>query len=529
MSTIIASLLLATAPPVPPGAPAVEARMEAREDGMAVEYQYSGPQDRLRLARPMDGRIDRVTLDGATGRFTDGEAWCGEGCTFEGALLHRWAPSASAYPDFVDAGACGLFVDVSAFAPVDALTGTPLPVRFTVGEAVVEPTGEAPQYAALRAPERAPVCAQAPVIAEDRLAASAARMAADYGLIFGALKDGAPRVITAGRTLPQRGRGGLRGAAAGDDLVFLFHEPGAEPAPEMVLGVLSHEIAHLWIGRRARMHPQFEQAWFYEGAAEYLSLKQRLRIETASQETVLAELSRHLSACLSALDTARLLLVGSTQAGGFPYNCGTLVALYVDQAARRAGSSFEAALADMVADPVFQAGQASGLDVVEGFSAHMSVSDARGLADIILAPVANKRARVLALLSQAGLGEEAGAGRAPAPDYLAGVAARHVLSQLCPAGEGAFSLDRGVILELSSRCEGPAGTSELTAVDGADLRAAPQAALDALAAACARGDDLRLGLGASELTAACGSPLPDYFKGFALNAAFAIRVLTAGP
>ena len=118
-----------------------------------------------------------MRLDGAAARLQGGAAGCGDACRFTEAELHRFAPGPRAYPDFIDAGACGLWADVSAYAPMDPHTGKPVEGRFTIGGRVIELSGEAPQYVAVRAPERAPVCADVAVMAEDRLGASAARMA----------------------------------------------------------------------------------------------------------------------------------------------------------------------------------------------------------------------------------------------------------------------------------------------------------------------------------------------------------------
>jgi hypothetical protein len=470
--------------------------------------------------------VDRVHLDGAPGRLSAGLAGCGPDCRFTSAALHRYAASARAYPEIIDAGACGLFADLSAFAPVDPATGEILPVRFQLGDRTVRPSGDAPEYAVVRAPDRTLVCAQTTLMAEDRLAASAARMADDYGAVFGHLPVGAPRLIVTTAPGPAPGRGGLRGVAAGDDLVFLFVEPGANPAAERALAVLSHEIAHLWIGRRARLHPQFEQAWIYEGAAEYLSLKQSLRIDLLDDAAALDTLARHASACLAALDTARLLLNGSTQTGGFAYHCGTLVAFYADQAMQLAGSRFEAAMADLVAGRRFRAGEASALDVLGVLSAHMDANAEAALRHVFLADIPEKRTRVLAALAAAGLGVERRGGEPAPAAYLARVAADHVLANLCPAGAGAVRVEDGLILELSPDCDGPAGTSELVSINGADPRRAPYAALDVLDTACGSDGAARIGLGEEVYEIACAAPLPAYFDGFALDRARALSVLS---
>jgi len=540
----LASLALAAAPEsgAPVGAaqadtaPAVvvEARLHAHETGVAARYRFADPARRLRLAAPVHEARDRVRLDGAPARLGAGGADCGADCRFAEAELLRYAPSPGGYPEFIQAGACGLWADVSAFAPLNPDTGEALTSRMIVDGRDIALSGDAPQYVALRAPERGPACADTPMMAEDRLAANAARMAADYGLIFGRLAGGAPRVIAAdqdalGAALG-RGRKGVRGAAAGDDLVFLFAPAGPAPDAARVLGVLSHEIAHLWIGRQARLHPQFEQSWIIEGAAEYLSLKQLLRIEAAREADVLGELSRHINFCLSALETGRLLLNGSTRTGAFPYNCGTMAAFYADAAARKAGSSFEAAMADIVADPAFRGAQASALDYLATLGAHMGETAEARFADIILAPVDAKQARVAALLEDAGLGAAGDAGAAGAEaSYLTAVLARHALALLCPDGAGGFRLDEGIVLDLSPACAGPAGTSVLQQVAGLDAMQRPAEALEAIAARCRSGETAALHLGGQTLQAQCTRAMPDYFRGFALDAGRALEILSAAP
>ncbi|MGJ3231645.1 MAG: hypothetical protein ACFE0P_07600 [Oceanicaulis sp.] len=522
-SALLTSLALAIAQaPAAPAAPAAEVSLEAGDPGIAAHYRFSQPADRLRLGAPLHGSLDRVTLDGADGRLSGGEGRCGEACEFTGARLHRFAPSRRAYPEFIEAGACGLWAELSAFAPIDPVTGDLQAGAMTLGGREIALTGEAPQYAAVRTPERGPACAAVPVLAEDRLAASAARMSADYGTMFGHL-PGPPRLILAERTRADARP--VSGAAAGDDLIFLFADPDA--APQDVLGVLSHEIAHLWIGRRARLHPQFEQAWIYEGAAEYLSLKQRLRIEAAEPDKVAAELERHAGGCLAAIDDHRLTLNRSSAEGPFPYHCGTLTAFYADQAMQAAGSSFEAAIADMVADPAFKSADASALEFVDILGAHMGAREESVLREVVLADRPNKQARFLSLLSEAGLGEE-GAADGPAPAHLAAAAARHVTETLCPAGGGRFWIDRGVVLELSAACEGPEGTSELTAVAGAAPLEAPRAALEALER-CAAGGAVEIVLGAEPRSLTCGETPLDYFRGFALNRTRALEILRAAP
>jgi hypothetical protein len=506
----------------------VNVTLSVGEAGLIARYRFSEPASRLHLGAPLSEAVDRLMLDGEPARMEAGVAHCGPDCRFTEAELTRMAPVVRGYPDYIDAGPCGAWADLSAYAALDSQTGETLAGAMSVGGREIALTGEHPHYVAVRAPERSPVCDGADVMAEDRLGASAARMAADYGLIFGPLAPGTPQIVAAPASALEAGVGGVRGAAAGDGLIFLFSEPGAAPQRHAALAVLSHEMAHLWIGRRARLHPQFEQAWITEGAAEYLSLKQLLRIEMAGERFVLDQLSRHISACLSAIGEAELLLIGSTQEGGFPYNCGTLIALFADRAAQAVGSGFEAALADMIADPAFTRGQASGLDYAAGLGAHMSRADEQVMREDLLAPVPDKRARMLAALSAAGLGQESRRGRA-VPAYLASVAARHVVSQLCPEGGGRFWIDSGVVLELAPACHGPAGTSELTAIAGIDPLAAPQAALDALAASCGPGGPLTLSLGEARHELTCHAPLPAYFHGFALNEARALEVLSTRP
>ncbi|MGX6648740.1 M61 family metallopeptidase [Maricaulaceae bacterium MS644] len=507
----------------------VVAELYLGEDGLIARYRFTEPAERLYLGAPLSEAVDRLRLDGEPARFEAGIAHCGAECRFTEAELTRMAPVVRGYPDYIDAGACGVWADVPAFVPLDPQTGEALAGAITVSGREIAVTDEHPSYVAVRAPERTPVCDEAGVMAEDRLGASAARMAADYGVIFGPLAPGAPQIVMAPAGALDEGVRGVRGAAAGDDLIFLFTEPGEAPPLDTALAVLSHEMAHLWIGRRARLHPQFEQAWITEGAAEYLSLKQLLRTDMASQRFVLDQLSRHISACLLVIGEARLLLNGSTQEGAFPYNCGTLIAVFADRAAQAAGSSFEAALADMIADPVFTRAQASGLDYAAGLGAHMGRAEARALHQVFLAPVLDKRARMLTALRDADLGEESRRGGAGDPGYLASVAARHVLTQLCPDGGGRFRIDSGVVLELAPACHGPAGTSELTAIDGVDPMAEPQRALDALAASCGPGGPLTLSLGDEPHELNCGAALPHYFRGFALNEARALEVLSAGP
>jgi hypothetical protein len=529
----LAGLALAAAPMLAQAqqdeTPPVRVALSVGEDGLIARYRFLEPAVRLQLGAPLSEAVDRLILEGEPARIEAGIAHCGPDCRFGEAELTRMAPVVRGYPDYIDAGACGVWADVSAYVPLDTQTGEPLAGAITVGGREIAFTGEHPHYVAVRAPERTPVCDGAGVMAEDRLGASAARMAADYGLIFGPLAPGAPQIVAAPASAAlDAGVRGVRGAAAGDDLIFLFSEPGDALQLDAALAVLSHEMAHLWIGRRARLHPQFEQAWITEGAAEYLSLKQLLRTDMATQRFVLDQLSRHISACLSVIGEAQLLLNGSTQEGAFPYNCGTLIAVLADRAAQVAGSSFEAAMADMIVDPAFTSAQASGLDYAAGLGAHMSRADEQVMRQDWLASMPDKRARLLASLSAADLGQESRRGGAT-PAYLASVAADHVLAQLCPEGGGRFWIDSGVVLELAPACHGPAGTSELTAIAGIDPLAAPQAALDALAASCGPGGPLTLSLGDVPHELSCGAALPVYFRGFSLNEARALETLAAGP
>ncbi len=528
----LAGLVLATAP-IPAqaqqdGTPPVSVALTVGEDGLIARYRFLEPAARLHLGAPLNEAVDRLKLDGESARIEAGLADCGPDCRFTEARLTRMAPAVRGYPDFINAGACGVWADVSAYVALDPQTGEALVDEITAEGREIALGGEPPQYVAVRAPERTPICDGVGIMAEDRLGASAARMTADYGAIFGLLSPGAPQIVAAPAGPLGPGVLGVRGVAVGDDLIFLFAAPGDAPDRDAALAVLSHEIAHLWIGRRARLHPQFDQAWITEGAAEYLSLKQLLRTRLAGEDFVLDQLSRHIGACLSAIDEARLLLNGSTQQGAFPYHCGTLIAVFADRAAQAAGSSFEAAMADIIASPAFRTGQASGLDYAAGLGAHMGGANETVMREVMLAPIPHKRVRILSALSDAGLGAEEEAGRA-APAYLASVAARHVLSQLCPDGGGRFWIDSGVVLELESECHGPAGTSVLTDVAGADPLAAPQSALDALAASCGRGGGLTIGLGEEPYELTCTAPPSDYFRGFALNRARALEVLSARP
>ncbi|XBQ17347.1 MAG: hypothetical protein ABL308_05565 [Oceanicaulis sp.] len=531
---LAAALGLSGAQTAPASAPAptapVTMTLHAEEDGARVVWRFPQPQRTLRLAAPLSPMRHAVTLDGAAARIVRGAAGCGPDCRFQtaGARLSPGSGPRAVFPMVIEAGECGLWVDLSAVQPIDPVTGANLTLAVTANGQTLAPAGTAPDYIAMRAPERGPVCAATDLIAEDRLSAMLRRSAQDYGRIFGRL-EAPPDLILAEGRFGAPGRNGLRGAAVSEDLLIVLAEPGADADRTTLAGLVSHEAAHIWLGRRARFHPDFHEPWIIEGAAEYLSLKQLLRTELAGADVVLDAAARHTGACLAALDRRRLRLSGSDEAGPFAYNCGVLIALYADAAAQAAGSSFEAIAADMVADRAFRAGQATPVDFLRILAAHIGPDAMRALrTNVLEGPDLGKRNRTLALFSAAGLGEESAAPDAD-PVYLAGVAADRVVSALCPEGAGRWWIDEGVVIELGPACRGPEGTSELTSIEGAKLPVEAGRALLAMDRACAADGTVSFRLGPEDAAAHCSGLEPDWFRGFAMNRDRMLEVLRGAP
>lgn len=98
--------------------------------------------------------------------------------------------------------------------------------------------------------------------------------------------------------------------------------------------LISHEIVHLWIGKRFRLNePETAANLIHEGAAEYLSLlhsAENMDDSSERLEFLARQLSQHVNACLDSLPFSGFLGADMPQTGRAPYDCGVLVAFFSD-------------------------------------------------------------------------------------------------------------------------------------------------------------------------------------------------------
>ena len=130
----------------------------------------------------------------------------------------------------------------------------------------------------------------------------------------------------------QRSR--YRGEAAWRQIIFLRFLGDAwsefdEAAADRISKFVAHEVLHLWLGRSFYQVDESRNAWFHEGAAEYLSLTAQENLMHPTSQPALDETSERLTSCLRTLGDRSL---GNREAarGSAPYDCGYTLQWLVD-------------------------------------------------------------------------------------------------------------------------------------------------------------------------------------------------------
>jgi hypothetical protein len=138
-------------------------------------------------------------------------------------------------------------------------------------------------------------------------------------------------------------RQGLRADVGWKSTILFQVRPGQiDPAERndrvRVQIVLTHELAHLWLGKFAGVWaPNGVHAdWLFEGAAEYIALLDSLSEGLLTGPQVRERIGASVDACIKQLGDRPLMSVRAPAAGQVIYDCGVTVQFAYDAAIRNA-------------------------------------------------------------------------------------------------------------------------------------------------------------------------------------------------
>lgn len=241
-----------------------------------------------------------------------------------------------------------------------------------------------------------------------------------------------------------------------------------------------HESVHLWNGYRWASSGH-EQPWLHEGSAEYLAARL-----WRTPEDLRAEANRRLNSCLDRKDRRPMNGSAGQVAGQAPYDCGFVIQLFAEAAARNA-----------TRPDIFDLWKTVFARTVnneyspESFLAEAGAAGP-GFAELAAAmlgdPDAIDGAQLMAGLRRIGI---AAVERRPEGPELRNAAIRSVLDSVCTGSRGFTTAADRLILDTGNRCGNVlAGDPSVVSVNGADLMRAPAQAFEAMRAACSAGDPL---------------------------------------
>jgi hypothetical protein len=299
---------------------------------------------------------------------------------------------------------------------------------------------------------------------------------------FGAV-DYKPKLVVTNAANPSGGA--YKGSTLADGMIHLSLrglrlDVADENLSRLLTNMVIHEMVHLWNGHRWASGAAAQQPWLHEGSAEYLAAR-LWRAPEDLRDTATAR----LNACLDRRDRRPMDGSAGPVAGQAPYDCGFVIQLFAEAAARTAGGG-----------DIFDLWKAVFAKAVQReYSPQQFLAAASaqgpGFADLADTMLGNAESidHVRLLTGMRRIGIEAVEQPTTSAWRAAGIMS--VLDSVCSGSRGFTTAADRLILDTGDRCGAVlAGDPEIVSVNGVDLLRAPARAHEAIRAACAAGDAL---------------------------------------
>lgn len=316
----------------------------------------------------------------------------------------------------------------------------------------------------------------------------------------------------------QRSR--YRGEAAWRHIIFLRFLGDAwtkfdDLAADRISKFVAHEVVHLWLGRRFYQASEARNAWFHEGAAEYLSLTAQENLVDPSSGAALDVASERLTSCLRALND-KSLSDQEADRGSAPYDCGYalqwLLSLHDQRVHER--SIWERWRGYLASRPNREISW-------DGFLAWgASENSNRALVSPLFASMRFDQ-RVRALRTRlADLDLRVATPRLDDPRTIRRLVLFHLLDQTCIEGSIRFTIhDDGVELHTDDRCGALSGNPRVRSLEGYDLLSPTKELHDHISDICLeKGDVTFAGTdGGRVASVSCERKLPPLPRGIRIS------------
>lgn len=283
--------------------------------------------------------------------------------------------------------------------------------------------------------------------------------------------------------------------------------PEDRPLLERFFKFLAHESAHLWNGQMFKSRGE-QQSWMHEGGADAFAWRAIRRAGILTDEQFTDRQLTDLNLCLSALGSESLQETEKKGRFGAVYTCGSALAWFTEAALQKAD-----ARADLhtLWRELFERAAASGHGYDE--TMYLAILRERTSNDAALAfmdaflhqPMPDRVERTVAAFDAVGVALKPAA-EVP-PDQRQAWGREVLLALMKQDCGGSFSFTRrgpAFVVNGSPACN--VLKSELTVekAEGFSLVSAGDRAYDAVAARCARGEDVTLEGGGASVALKCG-------------------------
>lgn len=332
-----------------------------------------------------------------------------------------------------------------------------------------------------------------------------------YANIFNQQAADAPFIVTYADLDPSK-VSRWRGDVGTDGFVFLrFFGPAWRDydavAEDSIEAFVAHELVHLWLGQGYVQTREEARVWFFEGAAEYLSLSALLNASGPLDDTLTEIAETRANACFEALN-GQSLDEAASRKGRLAYDCGFVFHWLVDVHDYHLGRVGQNRWAKTLQrSNNREISYTDYLQAIAGTELSFVTSDGANIQGALLSDLAM-------------FGIEASLETAADNDTRLAHVLRHLLSQVCENGAIGFStFVQYIQLDTGARCAGLSGDPNISSLSGRSLFNLDDAALMDLFQACEKGDPIRFETQAGKLvsTVSCREPFPDLAKEIVIN------------
>ncbi|HTR01094.1 MAG TPA: hypothetical protein VMH83_13935 [Candidatus Acidoferrum sp.] len=249
---------------------------------------------------------------------------------------------------------------------------------------------------------------------------------------------------------------------------------------DTIVNTAAHESAHLFNGSIWQSAANSNQPWLHEGAAEYMAA-----LLWRDKQDWPRQAEQHLNNCINRADVRPLNGAQGAVKNGAPYDCGYVLQLVADAAARRHGKDIFTLWND-----IFH-GAAKGRYTTRDFLAAGAAyggATFRRLAQLLLdKPPQPGSPELQTLLAASGIEVVSRAADQRDGDLLRGRALQAVLEGVCLGRHGFTTLKESLVFDTGNRCGTElANDPVVVAAQNVNLFTDPAAAYEAIRSACGK-------------------------------------------